>query len=60
MEEREYCDDRRWTGAAERPSFAKIALILNRRLGKEERLFDTCVGLALGHLSEDIQLPWGQ
>jgi hypothetical protein len=62
LEEREYGDDTAVDGRSRYAQLGedRVDVLLYCRLRKEQGLLDTCVGLALGHLPENVQLTRSQ
>src|SRR5437870_9180656 len=50
----------RWLPADSELEEDRVDHLLDRRLGEEERLRDRGVVLPLGHLAQDVVLPWRQ
>ena len=62
FEEGEYGDDPAMDRRSRQAQLCEdhVDVLLNRRLGEEQGLLDARIGLALGHLPEDVQLTRGQ
>src|SRR4029434_712016 len=62
LEEREYGDDTAVDGSSRYAQLCedRVDVLLDGRLGKKQRLLDACIGLALGHLPEDVQFARSQ
>ena len=62
LEESEYGDDPAVDRRSRNAQFGedRVHVLLHCRFGQEQGLLDACIGLALGHLAEDVQLARSQ